>query len=475
MRSLMRNPRFWLAVQMLAVLILIGAGGLLTLRTSPDSASYVEASELPLGEMLRGIRTIGYPLILRTVRPFSPDFGIMPLVHLGLHFLAVFAFDFGLRRFGASPWQAFAAASGLLYTIINDAAVSQLLTDCTGMAAAAVAISFLLWVSASPKQALPWIGLTVGVACTYHVRPAYLFLIPLVPCLGLVLLRIRTGSKGEPFPWLKHGLGLCCVSIVPYLAFCLLRLAVVGHFGLVSFAGANLIGITADMLDREAVAARLPDEWRPLAAEIARTRSEQGIESPFRSRGIDMRRWLSNYPKNVWEVGYPAASRLYGDDPVVVNRKLVEFSRAVILAGKKTYLRFLAYNLRDGLGKFLQRGWVLQAFGAIAVFLFTVRVLLCPRRLPELNRRDDLPASSLMVTLLLLGLMFAFSKMLLVGLVEVFVPRYVYAAGLFLPPIFALVIYRELGKIRAAWRLAREPSSPITVGAAGRSRETRGR
>jgi len=454
MYRLIRTPRFWLAAQMLTVLILVGAGGLLTLRTSPDSKTYVEASELPLGEMLRGIRTIGYPWILKTVRPLSPDFGIMPLVHLGVYFLAVFAFDFGLRRFGASPWMACAAASGLLYAVLNDAAISQLLTDCLGMAAAAVAISFLLWVSASPGRPLPWIGLTVAVACTYHIRPAYLFLIPLVPCLGLVLLRIRTGLKEEPFPWVKHGLGLCCVSIVPYLAFCLLRLAVVGHFGLVSFAGANLMGIVPELVDRKTAETQLPECWRPLALEIVRQRESMGMQSPFQKGGVDIHQWENNFNVNFYQVVDPVSRRLYGDDPVLLNQKYTGFSRAVIRVRKREYLRFVFYNLRNGLGKFLQRGWILQALGLTAVLLFAFRVLLCPRRLPEVNQRDDLPAYSVIHALLLLGLAFALSKMLLVGLVEMFVPRYVYAAGVFLPSIFSLLIFRELEKMRTALRLS---------------------
>ena len=446
---LMRSPRFWLLAQMLGVLVFAAGSGLLTVRERPDSASYVEASRLPPAEMLDSIRTIGYPLVLKAVAPHSPDLRIIPRHHLAAYFLAVCLFDFGWRRFGASPAQACAAASGVLYTVFYSAGISYVLTDCLARALAVATMSFLLWASASPKRPAAWIGLTVSLACTYHVRPAYLPLVALTPLLGFVLLRIHTGWKGDPFRSLQPTLALCGVSVLPYLAFCLLRLLVAGHFGLVSFAGCNLVAVAVEFIDRDMAESRLPESLRPLALEILSAREARGMESALKSGRIDLDQLEANYNTNIWDVAYPVAARMYGDDPVVLNGKLTGLSRAAILRARGAYLRFVVSNFRCGLGRVLRFSSILQALGLTAAFLFAVRVVVCPASAAEASVRRNARNESIMQAVLFLGLTFAFSKLLLVSLVELHIDRYVYAAGLFLPSIFSLMIFDEGATI---WR-----------------------
>ena len=86
--------------------------------------------------------------------------------------------------------------------------------------------------------------LASAVSAAYHIRPSYLFLVPLVPGLGLVLSRI-----GDPAcSWARRGIFRrrlrrpCCV---PLLGYCAARYFITGHFGLVSFAGYNLAGLAS--------------------------------------------------------------------------------------------------------------------------------------------------------------------------------------------------------------------------------------
>lgn len=119
--TLLRCPRCWLAVQLAGVLLVAGLAGLGRLRMEPDSKSYVDASRAPLAEAMGGIRTLGYPLLLRGVAAVSPDYHLLPWVHLAMLPAVVFFFDFALRRFGVSPWAALAISSPLVYAALPGA------------------------------------------------------------------------------------------------------------------------------------------------------------------------------------------------------------------------------------------------------------------------------------------------------------------------------------------------------------------
>jgi hypothetical protein len=237
------------------------------------------------------------------------------------------------------------------------------------------------------------------------------------------------------------------VSFLPYLLFCLLRLIVVGHFGLVSFAGANLIGITVELLDRDTINNRLPDYWQPFAEELLAQRERVGQPSPFKDAGIDIFQWQRNYATNCWDVGYATATRVYGDDPVVINEKLSGISKALLLADKGMYVRFVTYNLRDGVGRVISRGWFLPTLGALALATFFLRVMINPSRSPGQIDPPEVSNPTIMHALILVAVMFAAAKLLLVSMVEVHVPRYTFAARVFFAAVFSLVICHELAKL----------------------------
>ena len=201
MPTLLRRPRFWLVAQMLLFPSFGHVFGLLSLQEAADSESYLVAARMPFQDLLGYHRTAGYPLLMKAFAAVSPGFRIMPWVHLALLYLAVVVLDTALRRYGASPWQAFAVSSGFLFAAWQNQAVSYLLTDFAAMVMAVMTVGFLFWVTAAPRRPLPWIGLTTCLAFSYHIRPAYLFLVPLVPLLGILLIRIRTRRAGKPSCW----------------------------------------------------------------------------------------------------------------------------------------------------------------------------------------------------------------------------------------------------------------------------------
>ncbi len=445
--QLARNPRTWLLAEMLGVLLLASVTGLWQgAHELVDSASYREASRLAPVDMLRSHRTIGYPLLLKAVALVSPDYRLVPLVHLLAHLAAVFFFDGALRRYGFSPWQALAASSGLVWMVVNDQTVTMLLTDSLGRTAAIVAVSFLLWVSATPRRAGPWIGLVLSVAAAYHVRPVYLILVPLVPCLGLIVRRLHLAWQEQSTAWFRYTAGLAAAAGLPLVGFCLLRLVVVGHFGLVSFGGYNTVGIAAELLD-PMLAAELPASLRPLAQEILHEREARQMPSAVADGNVNIRQWTENYNVSIWQIAYPAAVRLYGRDPVTINRMLTRLSHEVLWAKKALYLRFVRYNLGESLGALVASNRVLKACLLLAVSLFVLRAILTPRADAAVTLSPGLPVE----VLAWVGLTFAAANVLLIVLVETMVDRYAQAAGQFLPAVFSLLACGEARKIWLGW------------------------
>ncbi len=460
--SAVRTPAFWLGLQMLLVVLAIQFRIGWAAHEVPDTYSYLRTGKLPVAQMLVSIRTVGYPLFLRAVALVSPDLGLVPVVHFLFHLVAVVLFYWGLRRFGSQPWQAFAASSGVLWTIVQDPAVQDLASDCLARSLAVLVIGCLLHVVADPRRVFPWLGLTVLLIAAYQVRPAMLFLVPLVPLLGLVFLGLHAGWHGGPFRWKSPAAALAAVAFVPLLGFCLLRWIVVGHFGLVEFGGWNLAGIAIEMLDRPLIDTQLPDSWRPLAREILAAREEAhrkgNLPSAFQNGRIVVAQLFTNYDINIYQAAIPVFRRRYGEENDIftnraINRDLAGMSKAVLHHYRAAYVRFIVQNYLAGLGGILQANLILPFFLALAVFLCLFRNLVWPRPANRPRGPDDIAASFVMQLALVLGVLFTLSSLLLVVLVQMPIGRYLITAALFLPSICTLWILQEIELIAAEARL----------------------
>lgn len=457
-----RQPAFWLAVQMILVVIVIHLRGWGVVHEVPDTKSYLHTGQAPLAEMLVSIRTIGYPLFLRAVAVVSPGLDLVPQVHLLFHLVAVGLFYRALRRFGAAPWQALAASMGLLWTVIHDPAIQDVASDSLARSMAIVTISCLLYVSASPQRILPWVGLTLSLAAAYQIRPALLFLVPLVPVLGLLFLGLHAIWHGAPFRWKPVAITSVAVAFLPFFGFCLLRWALVGQFGLVAFGGWNLAGIAVEMLDRPLIETRLPAQWRPLALEILEAREkahrERHLASALKDERIIVAQLKENYDVNLYHAALPVLRKRYdkGKDALTnsaINRDLAALSKAVLLARKPTYLRFVVHNFELGLRDILPANLTLQLYLPAAVFLFFARNLVWPRSSRRPPRADDLQASYVMLLLIALGVLFTLGSVFLIILVQVPLGHYLITSSLFLHSICVLWIFQEVRLIAAEMRL----------------------
>jgi hypothetical protein len=462
--TIVRSPRSWITVQLLAIMVFGDIFGCWHVQMLPDSQSYITASRLALEPALSQARTMGYPMILRLVATFSPDYSALPWVQLAMLWPAVFLLDFAVRRFGASPWQAFAVSSGFMYGAIQQVwSVASVLTDFPATVVAGMAIACLLLISSNPKHPGAWLGLTIFLAAAYHIRPACLFLIPLAPCLGIVLLRLRAKGRREPFVWKKVLLALVAVSSLPFLAFCTLRWAVVDDFGLVSLGGTNVVGLAAELLDTKMVDNELSEPFRPFAREILKGRQERGLKPAFPGGWrVDMRAYEDNFPVNTYFIAVPAAKRIFGDDTILRNREMVRFSREVVGLRRGNFLLWAVQYWPRAVMKVAYRYWILQAAIPATCILFVIRRYR--RRyphcfLPHVSWALNDLNTTVLPALLWLNLLYfgaLISVLILSGLCAD--SRLIVPAAVYLPSLVGLLILRELQAICSAPSIPKQMS-----------------
>jgi hypothetical protein len=443
-----RSPRFWITIQLLAIIVVGGLFGCWQIQSHADSASYIESSQMSLDQALRHGRTLGYPMLLRMVAVFSPDYAAIPWVHLAMLCPVVFLFDAASRRFGASPWQAFGISSGFMYgTIQLIPLVATILTDFSAMLAAGAAVACLLWITTNPKSFWAWTGLTFFLMASYQIRPAYLFVMPLAICLGLVWGRLYAKWNEKPFFRVRLLLTLTAAAVLPFLAYCSFRWIIVGDFALVSFGGMNNMGLAAEMLDEKLVDQKLSERYRPFAHGILEVRKEKHLKPAFPGGWkIDMRAYEDNYSVNIYEIAKPLATRLFGDNQIIRNREMTKFSREVFLLCKGKFAFWAVQYWPRAVMKLAYRYWILWAAVPTVLLLFLVRRWRCRNnRCPSCQTLEDTPFAPLLSALLWLNILyFGMSIPILILSGTYADSRLIVPTGVFLPSLFALLILREL-------------------------------
>jgi hypothetical protein len=459
--QMLHRPRLWLGAQLVLIVTAAGLFGLWTPRSFPDTGSYIETAHMPFGEALCSYRTLGYPMFLRLSAAVAPQHRAVPLLQLSLLCIAVYFVDSAVRRFGASPWRAFAFSSGFMYgTLQQPWTIAAILTDFPGVIVAGTAAACVFWVAGERKSWLGWCLLTFTLAASYHIRPAYLFMVVLVPCLG-ALLWFYSAVPGRRQAWKWFLAALVGVAILPLLAYCSLRLLLVNDFGLVSFGGDTSSALAAELLDWPMINNELPTQCRPLAAAVLQERQRQGVVPAFRGGTVSLSQYENNFSPNVYRITYPEAIKLYGTDQPTLNRELRRYSRAVIGLRKGKYLLWAAYMLPRTAAKVLYRAWFLWIFAPVATLMVGLRLWITRHRLPSslagegAGVRDSCGHDDafLLCTCLLAALFYC-------GLVAVLIlagsyadSRLVVPGALFLPSVLLLVILREYNLIRMAVHL----------------------
>ena len=282
MRKDLASGCVFLMVQVIAIGGYLNWRGQFTPVLMPDSPGYLEFPFTSLSDALGNARTPGYPVFLKIIQQAYGDISPVPLVQFLCFCISVFAFYVGLRQFCHSNRMSVLCASSLLYANILHRHLHFIATDCLAGACGVLTISFLLMQTGQRRKFIYQLATGVATALCWFVRPAYLFLVLLVPLLGRVLEFINADGKGRSGKGKGGGLfvQLSLTTITPILAYCMLRFVLIGSFGIVSFGGYNIIGISGQFLDQNMVG-KLPDDLQPLAKLALERRS--ALESPATS------------------------------------------------------------------------------------------------------------------------------------------------------------------------------------------------
>ena len=447
-----------------------------------DSQSYLNFPMDNPADMLVQIRTVGYPIFLKLIKIFSPDLNMLPQLQISFFFVAIFVFYVALRIYGLTKWTAFVAVSPLFYQRFILAFSPGLMADVPAAALAILSVSFLFVVTARGHLVFAWIGLALSVFFAYQFRPAYVFLVPLVPVLGLVLITLRGPSAGPSRLFNTFGAAAVASTVLPFLIFCTLRFVVVGQFGLVSFGGLNVIPTTIQFLTKDVVK-HLDQDLQPLAQALIEARDRLDVKRGLRKEGED---GTVIIPMALWE----GISYHYRDDvfrPIVLqflginerpeemlDGRIFQKDEAVKINRIAIRLAFETFFVRPGIHVFNYLraflygiGFAIYAEGTIVAFLL---LLFMAYAIATLRSRVAYRAGQLSSTftggdetvapcaLIIVGGLFCLANLLVVTAVLP-VTRLILPGVLFVPCAISTTLFKTV--VRVACPPKTGPSSEL--------------
>ncbi|MEM9544077.1 MAG: hypothetical protein AAGA60_31910 [Cyanobacteria bacterium P01_E01_bin.42] len=408
---------YWIYV--LFTFIVLQKQKLFVLETFTDSNSYMDWS-------LRSYRTFAYPLLLHIISFFSKDFELLPEVQFFISALAIFILLISLKIYQFSGWQSLVIVLPLLSTESIYSYFYKQLAENLAVSFAIATIAFLLMTVSNIEKRFYWLGLGMSLFLTYQTRPSFLFMIPLIPILGIVLFLLKYGKLS----WLESikiiTFKFCIVSILPILVFSSFRAITVNDFGIVSFSGHNIAGITTQMLTPQVIE-QLPIAQQDLANAILERRNKrmqelflpdleyaktnQGITpsgvnlsgcttSLLKSHIKDFYPWINcqayNYSHNA------TASRntifeIYGTyDPVLVSQTLQALSNSILQLKLTVYIHWFIEALIHSLFAVVFLEPLILKLSYIfygVLFLYFILPCLCSRIKDRILKRGIIVSS----------------------------------------------------------------------------------
>ncbi len=418
----------------------------------PDSLSYIEFDWTTREGIFCGIRTPGYPLFLQMAqRSLGLDW--VPVMHWCAMVAAVGLMMRGLRVMGFGWPSAIATALPLVWTRATWELGSAIASDSLAIALAIGSTGLFFAVLARPNSFPDWLGLGAMTLMTLLVRPAFLFLLCLWP-----LLAIWIPTFVNRAPWrtgLRMGALALLITTGPLLGYSALRWAMVGEFGLVSFAGFNWIGITGQYLTQDDIP-KLSPEVRVLGERLIANR--KNIQDYAPPDDYETTAFLFN--RTVWVAAAPAAESLYGRDGATINRQLRRLAWESLRLHPAAYGRWLMHNgkrmwdqvvlgaMSEGSTRVVT---LLTIFGLASLLIFHrwkhgVRGGQTNHSEPTEHRSagQEMPARVQMHVVLWTIVAFVIGKGLLVTLVEPSLGRYAIAVGCLIPCMIGWTGYQML-------------------------------
>jgi hypothetical protein len=336
----------------------------MTLVRTADSGDYQAASEADSSYLmvaLTSIRPPIYPAIIRAARVFDAKYAALPYIQHALFAAGALAFFWCCVLAGFKPWEALLLAAPLASSAILNELGNYMMPETAATSFAVAAAGLLILIAADGPTRLRMLCLSACVTCACLTRPAFLFL-PLLAPMAVVLMAPSFRPGQHRIGATKTFFSTLTWTCSPLLAYSVLRFALVGHFGIVSFGGVAVAGIgTNPVVLDESTAMRLPsDEMKRLATAILEKRREVSSRNPahrplfvFNADSMSKRpmaeSWQQSFDPSIYDVALPATRDFYrtsnaevlNPDWRVINAKLGELSSATIKQHKTQYLKWI--------------------------------------------------------------------------------------------------------------------------------------
>ena len=356
-------------------LILSGLSGRMEKHFHLDTKSYLQAPTSSLKLMLEDFRTPGYPLFLDLMESLG-SLDWVPWIHGAIWLAAVGCLLATMSPWGIDRYALLAVAIALGNHPFLHIWSRVIISDTLAMSMALMSTAAMM--EALRRRQSHWTGgwfwAVAGLTfAAIWIRPAFLFLLVLWP---LVIAWWRWANDREPF---RRAIGdagkLAVLCWSPLLLYSLMRWMVVGHFGLVSFGGYNVIGIAGQLLEQNDLQ-HLPAEIQATAEEILVQRDRH--PSFLRNDDDRFSLMLDRYNPMIWEVTFPIYEKKQLSR-LTSNQQLTTLSRSLIRRHWRDYLWWLTLNARHGI-----RGTAMQvgANPGIRLLLMLGIVLIAWRSLP---------------------------------------------------------------------------------------------
>jgi len=421
--------------QVVAIAGLMHWFGQFEAMTQVDTASYRDYSFDAATTALNDKRTFVYPSVLRF---FEAADGSERLIPWFQYLMSVVCTGFFLATLLAcrwNPWLALAATSPLLASPLV-LEYSRILTpDLLAQSFSIVTVAFWLKVVHKGNGLTSLIGLSLFSFLAYQTKPSYLFLLAFVPIGGWIARWWLNPDLRDAW---KVALRLAAASTIPFVAWCALRWTLVGHFGLVSFGGYNIIGIAGQWI-RKDLTQNLTAEVQPLAVKILEGREAKKWEPTTTYEEME-----SRFNAMVWDIAVPAAAELYEGNSRIMNLRMSDLSSQILKSQPKSYVNWLGQaakrSARTAVELTLRNPIVLVSLPLwLIVFALNWRT--------KRESQDSEAAQTYdreFQTMVWLALGYAICKIGLVILVEPPIDRYCAPATVFLPSILVMAACQTL-------------------------------
>lgn len=310
-----------------------------------DSASYLDYSFSSLDQMGRSIRTPGYPLWLSLWR-WTAGLQFVPLAQVIVHASAAWWLTLELRRLGMTTRQAVCAGVAVAIGCTPMDHIHTISTDSLSASVGVFVVCSLLHWSRIGRF-LGWGAVTAILAlAAIMLRPAYLFLIPWLLVAGSCLRLINGRSLGSA---INESLRVSLAALIPVVAWMLMRLIMVGDFGMLPFGHQNLGGVLVQLVSDEELKELSGDAGKLGQAVVAQ--KEAFLQSgrafaagePRATMTIDGR-----WDDMTYYVVIPAAESLVGGDSIEQHDLISAMNHQIIRRYPVRYLVWLAKNARRG-------------------------------------------------------------------------------------------------------------------------------